>query len=405
MVLGIIAEYNPFHNGHLYHILKSKSISKDDYVVAIISGNFSQRGEPSLIDKWVKAEMALSCGVDLVIELPTIYSISSAENFADGAIKILNSLKIIDHLSFGAECAELNKLNIIANVLYKEPKYYKTLLANNLKKGISFPKARASAVGSYLNNPSFSNILSEPNNILAIEYLKALKKHKSNIEPILIERKNSGHLNPDYTGTFTSSSSIRNMIKNGHFSKLKDGLTPSSYTILKEEISNGNFVTDLAEFEKIILYNLRLMPAYKIKNLPDVSEGLENSIKKAAFSCNTLEEFMNIVCTKRYTKTRINRILLYSLLGITKKDMLISKRISPYIRVLGFSENGKSLLSKLNNSGLNVITSVKKFLDTNNNKNLENLINEDILATNVYTLALKGTFPGNLDLSKRIVTK
>ena len=147
------------------------------------------------------------------------------------------------------------------------------------------------------------------------------------------------------------------------------------------------------------------MPAYKIKNLPDVSEGLENNIKKAAFSCNTLEEFMNIVCTKRYTKTRINRILLYSLLGITKKDMLISKRISPYIRVLGFSENGKSLLSKLNNSGLNVITSVKKFLDTNNNKNLENLINEDILATNVYTLALKGTFPGNLDLSKRIVTK
>ena len=122
MVLGIIAEYNPFHNGHLYHILKSKSISKDDYVVAIISGNFSQRGEPSLIDKWVKAEMALSCGVDLVIELPTIYSISSAENFADGAIKILNSLKIIDHLSFGAECPELNKLNIIANVLYKEPK-------------------------------------------------------------------------------------------------------------------------------------------------------------------------------------------------------------------------------------------------------------------------------------------
>ena len=128
MVLGIVAEYNPFHNGHIYHLLKSKELTKDDYVVAVISGNFTQRGECSLVDKWTKAEMSLANGVDLVIELPCLYSVSSAENFAFGAIKILNSLKIVDHVSFGAECKELNKLNIIANVLHEEPKEFKIIL-------------------------------------------------------------------------------------------------------------------------------------------------------------------------------------------------------------------------------------------------------------------------------------
>ena len=122
MVLGIVAEYNPFHNGHLYHLLKSKEFTNDNYVVAVIGGNFTQRGEASIVDKWVKSEMAIANGVDLVLELPTLYSVSSAENFADGAVKLLNSLKIIDHMSFGAECHELNKLNIIANTLYEEPK-------------------------------------------------------------------------------------------------------------------------------------------------------------------------------------------------------------------------------------------------------------------------------------------
>ena len=175
MVLGIIAEYNPFHNGHLYHILKSKELTKDDYVIVLIGGNFTQRGEGSIVDKWTKAEMAIAGGADLVIELPSLYSVSSAENFADGAVKILNSLKVVDHLSFGAECQELNKLNIIANVLYEEPKDFKAFLNDELSKGISFPKARENAILSYLQDFSYKNILSEPNNILGIEYLKALK--------------------------------------------------------------------------------------------------------------------------------------------------------------------------------------------------------------------------------------
>ena len=407
MVLGIIAEYNPFHNGHLYHILKSKELTKDDYVIAIIGGNFTQRGESSIVDKWTKAEMALAGGVDLVIELPTLYSISSAENFADGAIKILNSLKVVDHISFGAECQELNKLNIIANILYEEPKEFKAFLTDELSKGISFPKARENAILSYLKDFSYKNILSEPNNILGIEYLKALKKYRSRIKPVLVPRKSSGHLTTDYTGSISSSTAIRNMLKSGKTTNLKDALTPSSYTILKDEINKGHFVIDFSKFEKIALYNLRLMSLEDIKKLPDVSEGLEHLIKRASLSCNTFDDFINIVCSKRYTRTRIRRILLYSILGITKKDIDISKKIIPYVRVLGFNDNGKNLISKIKrkNPSVKVVTSVKKFVDGNGNKNLQVLMNKDILATNVYTLGFESDSWGNLDFSRKIVVK
>ncbi len=407
MVLGIIAEYNPFHNGHLYHILKSKELTKDDYVIAIIGGNFTQRGENSIVDKWTKAEMALAGGVDLVIELPCLYSISSAENFADGAIKILNSLKVVDHISFGAECQELNKLNIIANILYEEPKEFKSFLTDELSKGFSFPKARENAILSYLKDFSYKNILSEPNNILAIEYLKALKKYRSRIKPVLVPRKASGHLTSDYTGSISSSTSIRNMLQTGKTANLKDALTPSSYTILKEEINSGHFVLNFSKFDKIALYNLRLMSLEEIKKLPDVSEGLENLIKKSALSCNTIDDFINMVCSKRYAKTRIRRIVLYSILGITKKDMDISKKTLPYIRVLGFNDKGKNLISKIKrrNVGINMVTSVKKFVDSNKNKNLQVLMKKDILATNVYTLGFESDSYGNLDFSKKIVIK
>lgn len=406
MVLGIIAEYNPFHNGHLYHLLKSKEKANADCTVAIIGGNFTQRGESSLIDKWTKAEMAIANGVDLVIELPTLYSISSAENFADGAIKILNSLKIVDTLSFGAETEDLNKLNIIANILYNEPKEFKLILEEKLSKGISFPRAREEALIQYLNDSSYSTILSSPNNILGIEYLKALKKHKSKIQPISIKRKDAGHLTLDYNGEVTSATAIRNLIKNNDTKRAKKFLTPASYTILMDEIKNGHFVQDISLFENIIIYNLRNMTLTEISNLPDVSEGLENLIKKAANSCNTIDEFINIVSSKRYTETRIRRILLYSLLKITKKDMNLSKKITPYVRVLGFNEKGKKLVSQISkaNPKVSIITSVKKFIDSNPNKNLQTLLDKDIFSTNVYTLGFPNDSWSNLDFTKKIHT-
>ena len=407
MVLGIVAEYNPFHNGHLYHLLKSKEITNDKYVVAVIGGNFTQRGEVSIVDKWTKAEMAIDNGVDLVLELPTIYSTSSAENFADGAIKILNSLKIVDNISFGAECEEINKLNIIANTLYNETKEFKNILNLELSKGISFPKARENAICLYLKDNSLSKILNEPNNILAIEYLKSLKKNRSKINPILVKRQNSGHLNKSYTGKISSSTAIRDMLKTGNTRNLKDSLTPSSYTILKDEINQGHFIKDISLFENIIMYNLRNSSLEELRKLPDVTEGLENLIKKSAFSCNTVDEFLKLTSSKRYTETRIKRILLYSLLNITTKDMEVSKKATPYIRVLGFNKQGKELLSSIskNNPNLKIITSVKKFMDENTNRNLNHMLNKDIFATNVYTLEFFKDGVANLDYTKRLINK
>ena len=193
-VLGIIAEYNPFHNGHMAHILQSKQLCDADCTVCVMSGNFTQRGTPAIVDKWARTQMALSNGIDIVIELPTIYSIASAEHFALGSVKILDSLGLVDFLSFGSECGHLDILDEIATVLHNEPKEYTTLLKHELSKGISFPRARENAILLYLNDiRRYANILSNPNNILGIEYLKALKKLKSPIEPITVERNTAQH--------------------------------------------------------------------------------------------------------------------------------------------------------------------------------------------------------------------
>lgn len=404
-VLGIIAEYNPFHNGHLYHIAKSKEETGAQYVVAVISGNFVQRGNTSIVNKWTKARMALLNGADLVIELPTVYSISSAENFAEGAIKILNSLGIVDTLSFGMEAKDISTLNNIANVLYSEPKEYVTILSHELKKGNSFPKARENALMMYLNDiKRYANIMAGSNNILGIEYLKALKRTKSTINPVGIKREKVLYNDKYIVDEFASATAIRKMLMTKQLGDISKVMPRNSYLLLGEELKKGHYVIDISRFEKEIIYNLRRMSIEDIAKLPDVSEGLENSIKNAADSCNTIEELINIVKSKRFTQTRIQRILLYSLLGITKKQMDISRKIVPYIRVLGFNNKGKELISEMMrlNPKLNVITSVKKYIDTVANKNLKEMLETDILATNVYTLGYYSDSYSNLDYTNKI---
>ncbi len=302
-VLGIIAEYNPFHNGHLYHLQNSIKTSGANYTVAVISGNFTQRGSTSLIDKWSKAQMALKNGIDLVIELPLLYSISSAENFAEGAIKILNSLNIVDYISFGTETNDIAILNNIANVLYKEPKDYKNLLSHELSKGISYPKARENALLMYLGDiRKYGNILSSPNNILGIEYLKALKKVRSNIMPITMKRIEVGYNELSYKNNIASATAIRDIVKNNALDLLQNLVPQSTYNILMENIKVGHIVPDLSTFEKQIIYNLRKMSIQEIANLADVSEGLEHAIKNTANSCNSIVEFLNTIKSKRYTR-------------------------------------------------------------------------------------------------------
>ena len=409
-VLGIIAEYNPFHNGHMYHLQKAKEQSGAQYCICVMSGNFVQRGNTSIVNKWKKAEMALLNGVDLVIELPTIYSVASAEGFSLGAIKLLNNLKIVDAISFGTETSDFAALNNISSIVNEEPMKYKSILNSELKKGLSFPKARENALMLYLNdNKRYDNILNTPNNILAIEYLKALKKIKSTIQPIPVKREKVYYNDNVRVDEFASATAIRKLLKNEEFSEIRKVVPKSTYQILKKETELGNVVLDLSRYEKEIIYNLRRMTVSEIAELPDVNEGLEHSLKNAANYSNDITNLINIVKTKRYTVTRIQRILICALLGITKRDVGMAKKTEPYIRVLGFNEKGKELISRINkqNPKATVITSVKKFQDKNNNnknsKIYKRLLDIDIFSTNVYTMACKSESLANLDYTKNMV--
>lgn len=407
-VIGVVAEYNPFHNGHYYHLQATKEITGAEYCVAVISGNFTQRGDTSIVNKWAKAYMAICGGADLVIELPTVYSISSAENFASGAVKILDNLKVVDAISFGAEANDLATLNNIANVLYEEPKAYTNILSHELKKGISYPAARENALMMYLNDiKRYANTLSSPNNILAIEYLKALKIQKSKLEPIMIKRKKVYYNDNKIVDDFASATAIRKLLQDGEYANLRKVIPRSSYTIIGQESRKGGMVLSLAKYEKEIIYALRKMTVEEIADLPDVSEGLQFAIKNAANEANNLKDLISNIKSKRYTQTRIQRILLYALLGIDKKLMENSRKVVPYVRVLGFTQKGKSLLSEISrrNPKLNIITSLKKYMNQNQNKNkvLAEMLEKDIFATDVYTLGYIGESKANLDFTNNMI--
>jgi len=360
-------------------------------------------GIPSIVNKWDKANMTLKNGFDLVIELPTIYSISSSENFAYGSVGILNSLGIIDYLSFGSEHSDINTLKEISTILLNEPPKYKALLNNELKKGLSFPVARQIALENYTKNPELSNIISKPNNILAIEYLKALAKLNSSINPFCIKRVFTEHNSNISNGNFASATLIRNLLTESNIDELNHFIPTSTYDILKACYNNGTIVNGLKCFEKEIMFTLRSMSIEELANLPDVNEGLEFVIKKAADSTNNLEALISSIKSKRYTYTRIQRILLYALLRITKNDMELSKNINnSYIRILAATEKGKELLSKISKiTTLPIITSIKN-APSLNEASSKRLLNIDINSTNIYTLAYKNESISNLDFTHPI---
>ena len=402
--LGIVSEYNPFHNGHLHHLEVSNQITKTDFSVVVMSGNFVQGGDTSLINKWVKTEMALKAGVDLVIELPTVYALSSAENFADGAVKILNSLGVVDFISFGSEIGEITPLNDIANILYKEPKEFSSLITAQLKSGLSYPRAREIALSQFFGtSQKYSEILNSPNNILGVEYLKALKRRRSHIRPLTIKRDYSDYNSTTVKKGIASATAIRTMIQN---KKSINRVVPfETYELLERQAKQGKLVPSITVFEKEIIYTLRKMTLQEIAALPDVSEGLENRIKLAVNSYNDLPSVIAAIKTKRYTQTRIQRILLHALLGITQKDINASKRAIPYIRILGFNKHGKRIISAIakENPKLKIIVSVKKFMEACNDNTLRNMLSKDIFASNIYTLAYKKDSVANLDYTNKVI--
>jgi len=398
--IGIIAEYNPFHNGHLYQIQKAKELTGADTVIAVMSGNFTQRGDTSLINKFEKAKIALQNEVDMVIELPTIYSISSAENFALGGIKILNEIGNIDYLVFGIEEENLEKLQAIADVLVNEDDEFKRNIKEELDKGNSYPKAREIVLKKVLSSENVENIMQKPNNILAIEYLKALKTTNSKIKPFAIKRKNTMHNDENINENYASGTYIRKLFIENNFNEIKKVVPKYTYERLLELKNQGTYVSSINDFSDIVIYKIRTMTKEEISQIADVNEGLENSIKLASTSCKTIDEIVDKVSTKRYTKTRISRILTYILLYITKSEMEQSKNANQYIRVLGINKKCEGILKTINNDKL--ITSLKKF-EENNGEN--QLLNIDKKATEIYTIKYPKSVQANLDYTSKFIIK
>ena len=390
--LCIISEYNPFHFGHLYHLNESISQTNADFKIAIISGNFVQRGEPSIINKWEKAKVALSAGFDLIVELPTLYAISSAENFANGSVKIANQIGS-DYISFGTESGDLKKLKNLSSLINKNEKEYITNVKEKIAEGFSYPKSQELVIDKMFGDEFLG--VCKPNNILGLEYLKSLNAISSKIIPITVKR--------DFEKS--SSSDVRALLRTSGFKieNLKDKIPDFSYEILAENIDNGNAVLSLKAFEKEIIYILRTIDNEKLKNIPDVPENMLSNLKKFACSTNSLDELITALKNKSITQARIQRILLYILLGITKSDMELSKNITPYVRVLGMSENGKKILSDISKD-INVITSVKAFERTCDDSDLLRMLEIDKRATDIYTLAYARDSVANLDYTMRIQT-
>ena len=377
-ITGLITEYNPFHLGHEFHINSSKQKTNCDYTICIMSGNFVQRGIPAIVDKWSRTKMALLGGVDLVLELPTIYSVSSAEYFAFGAISTLNSLNIVDNICFGSECGDVTTLKKIAEILVNEPLEFKKDLKEQLNLGLSFPKARSIAIEKYIKNSNIFNIehiLNSPNNILAIEYCKSLFKLKSNINPITITRQGSGYnddnLNQD---NFSSASSIRKTITEKSLESCINVLPKYAYEILK-----NSKISDVDRMFFYVKYKLLSNPQF-LSNIPDANEGLWNKILNNIGNFNNFDEFIMSCKSKRYSYTRISRVLCQCFLSLSKEDILLSKSKPQYIRVLGLNKNGAKILKEIKkNSKIKIVNKISS-------KNTDPMLSIDIKATNLYSL-------------------
>ncbi len=337
-VAAIISEYNPFHSGHKYHIERTKELCGADYVVAITSGNFVQRGDVALFPKEIRAKAAIASGVDLVVELPTIFAMQSAEFFAKNAVAIANSLGIADFLSFGAECDDITKIIDISKLLSNEPSEFSDILKREMNSGCTYPVAVTNAVRELLGD-EYAEIISSPNNVLGIEYSKALLSEKSSITPIAVKRIGSAHDSDIANDEFASASLVRKLILNG---KSEEGLsfTPGECKSIFENAQPHSI--DI--MEKSILAELIKIPADTLSDISDVSEGLENRIKSAANEASSLDELVSVVKTKRYTQSRLRRIVLSAYLGITNNDRKLSV---PYIKILDHNERGQELISKM----------------------------------------------------------
>ena len=404
-VLGIVSEYNPFHLGHKYHLEHSKFLTNAEYSIAIMSGSFVQRGEPSVIDKWTKAKMAIDNGVDLVIELPFIFSTQSAELFAYGSVSLLNSLNIVNYISFGSELGNLNYLEEIANILVEEPHLFNKKLKEYLDLGNSYPVSRSKALADYytafypnVNTQEIKDVLKASNNILAIEYLKALKILNSNIQPITIKRIGSSY-GETSLNKISSATGIRNALFSREINSIEEYVPKKTFDHLINYINKYNNFNTLDNYNQVIHYLLNIDSKNTIKNIKDVENGLENRIFNKSVIFRDLDNLIEKIATKRYTKTRIQRIFVHLMLGLTEP---IFNELFPhypaYIRVLAANDKGTYLLKNIKDkSDIPIITKFAHY-SKYNNPHLDKMISFDKRATDLFFLGLdNNTFYRDMD--------
>lgn len=336
---GIVAEFNPFHKGHEYLIKEGRKDGAEG-IVCVMSGNFVQRGEPAVCSKWRRAEMALSCGADLVLELPVMWAVASAERFASGAVSLLDGTGCVDKILFGCEESCADELFSAASLCLSDE--YSEALKDCLSQGLSFPAAREKAILSVAGERN-ARVLKTPNNILGVEYCKAILNLGSNLGALCINRKGAAHDSAGTDDEISSASAIRNLLASdaGEAAKF---MPEKAFEILMEARGEKRLLTDFSKLDLSLTAMLRRARAEELALLPDVSEGLQYKLKEAAGKGVSLGEIADLAKSKRYTHSRLRRVLLLFYLGIYREDLV---KTPPYIRVLGFSGRGREILANM----------------------------------------------------------
>lgn len=340
-ISSLVCEYNPFHNGHAL-MLKKMRENGATHIVAVMSGNFTQRAEPALFDKYTRTKAALQNGVDLVIELPVSFACSYAERFAFGGVSIINALGCVDELCFGSECGNSSLLTSLAKAVCSEE--ISEAIKKYLKGGLSFAAARQKSIEE-IYGTDIADLLSHPNDILAVEYIKAVKKLNSDLSIKTFKRIGAAHDSFDFTENIASASYIRELyFKKENYQEFIPKNTHSIYeTAENQPFSSGR----LSALETAILYKLRTMSLNELGELPEIGEGLHHRFYRAIQKGRSISEIADSVKTKRYTMTRIKRCMLYALLGFTKSGFMPSP---VYIKILGFNHKGREVLREMRNT-------------------------------------------------------
>ena len=342
-IVGLITEYNPFHNGHMHHLRQSKHVSGADVAVAIMGGHFLQRGEPALVDKWVRTEMALAAGVDLVFELPFVFACNSAPHFATGAVGCLNALGVVDALCFGSESGDLAALDKIATVLLEHARDIETRTSACLRAGMNYPVARVQVLAQQFPGLS-TEVLDSPNNILGIEYLKALHASRSSIQPLTIERTGVGYHDSHVVANIASATGIRAMLDSGE--DVRSLVPEAAWPVLDKSLQAG-LVLDHEKLWLVLQAHL-LQETARLEGLYMVENGIERRLQVVALEATSFSDCVTAVKSKHWTRTRVQRVLMHILMQSQAKLMRPLLDAGPlYLRLLGCTPKGRTLLGRI----------------------------------------------------------